>query len=221
MATTNKTPPKPQAIPTVADAEAVISRLQISREQVVAERAKAEAETGRHAFAAHAQGDQAAVAELDKVAEVIMRHDQKLREIDLALAEAGRMLQQARQAEAAEQDHKAARRLREVARRMKQRGKNLDAALAIVIDELVGLQADVSEIHGSCGSQFPSHQQRDVFSYYALLTALKRTSFDRRFEPISSTNHVTFRALTASWGVTLEKNVATRLGEAEQPTEAA
>jgi hypothetical protein len=30
-------------------------------------------------------------------------------------------------------------------------------------------------------------------------------SFDRRFEPISSVNHVTFRALTANWGVTLEQ----------------
>jgi hypothetical protein len=45
-----------------------------------------------------------------------------------------------------------------VTQRMKQRGKNLDAALAIVVDELVGLKTDVDEIHRFCGSQFPSHQ---------------------------------------------------------------
>src|SRR4029077_9906418 len=98
---------------------------------------------------------------------------------------------------AQEEDRKAARRLRTVAQRMKQRGRNLGAALAIVSEELVGLKADVDEIHSACGSQFPSHQQRDVYSYNALLTALKRTSFDRRFEPISSVNHITFRALVS------------------------
>jgi Cu/Zn superoxide dismutase len=41
----------------VSTAEQTVERLQEQREQLVAERQKAEAETSRHAFAAHARGD--------------------------------------------------------------------------------------------------------------------------------------------------------------------
>jgi hypothetical protein len=69
------------AVPTVADSEATLARLLAQHEQVATERLRAENETGKHAYGAHAQGDLAAVAELDKIADIIMRHDQTLREI--------------------------------------------------------------------------------------------------------------------------------------------
>jgi hypothetical protein len=165
-------------------------------------------------------GDAKAAKRLTEIHAALAAHSSELASVDAALKAAAEKLAVAERNAAQEEDRKAARRLRTVAQRMKQRGKNLDAALAIVTEELVGLQADVSEIHGACGSQFPSHQQRDVFCYQALLTALKRTSFDRRFEPISSVNHITFRALVMQWCAVLEKNAAARLGEAET-TEAA
>jgi hypothetical protein len=70
-------------VSTVSEAEATVARLQEQQERVVAERAKAEAETGRHAFDAHARGNEKALEALDEIATTIMRHDARLREIGL------------------------------------------------------------------------------------------------------------------------------------------
>jgi hypothetical protein len=204
----------------IEKAETILRDLRAKREGAVGRGVALGEERTQLAFGAHALGDAKSRKRLDEINRESALHDSELRSLDAAIAEAEKRRAAAERAAAQEEDRKGARRLRTVVQRMKQRGKNLDAALAIVIDELVGLEADVNEIHRFCGSQFPSHQQRDVFSYHALLTVLKRTSFDRRFEPISSVNHITFRALTANWGVTLEKNVAARLGESDH-TEAA
>jgi hypothetical protein len=202
-------------------AEKILTELRGRREAAIGRGVALGEERTQLAFGAHALGDAKARRRLDEINREAALHESELRSLGAAIAEAEKRRAAAERDAAQEEDRKAARRLRTVAQRMKQRGKNLDAALAIVIDELVGLKTDVDEIHRFCGLQFPSHQQRDVFSYHALLTALKRTSFDRRFEPISSVSHITFRALTANWGVTLEKNAGARLGEVEQPTEAA
>jgi hypothetical protein len=203
----------------VEKCETIITELERKRAACMQRGTELAAERDGIALAA-CTGDAKSVKRLAEIHAAIAVQSSELATFDAAKKAAGEKLVVAQRAAAQEEDRKAARRLRTVAQRMKQRGKNLDAALAIVIDELVGLKTDVDEIHRFCGLQFPSHQQRDVFSYHALLTALKRTSFDRRFEPISSVNHITFRALTANWGVTLEKNVAARLGDSDH-TEAA
>jgi hypothetical protein len=109
VTTTKQTVSKPQPpLDPIAAAEQTITRLQQKREQIVAERAKAEGDTSKHSYAAHAIGDVRAVEELDQIAANISRLDARVREIDLALAEAGRVHLEARQAEARAADRQRA-----------------------------------------------------------------------------------------------------------------
>jgi hypothetical protein len=130
---------KPPAVPTVSDAEATVARLQEQREKVAAERLQAEADTGKHAYGAWAQGNVAAVEALDKVADAIGRHDQKLREIDLALAEAGRFLQEARQSEATAAARQKAEEARKLVSELGECFPYLDRKLAEAANALIAI----------------------------------------------------------------------------------
>jgi hypothetical protein len=149
---------KPAAVPTVAEAEATITRLQESREQVVAARAKAEADTGHHAFAAHARGNIAAVEALDQIAADIARHDARLRELDLALAEAGRILQQARQAETTAANRQRAEEARKLVKELGECFPYLDRKLAEAANALIAIHDGIVKLH-QAGFQFPSDGQ--------------------------------------------------------------
>jgi hypothetical protein len=146
------------AVPTVTDAEQTVARLQEQREQVVAARAKAEADTGHHAFAAHARGDMAAVEALDQIAADIARHDARLREIGLALAEAGRILQDARQAEAQAANRRQAEELSTHLRELAPVFEYVDKHLAAALKGLLAHERGVTELHQK-GVEFPTGVQ--------------------------------------------------------------
>jgi hypothetical protein len=111
--------PKAQAM-TVAEAEAVVSRLQEQREKLVAERSRVENETSKYAYAAHAHGDMKAVEALDQITSNIARLDARVREVDLAIAEAGERLKQAQTAEATAADRQRAGEMRKLVAEMGQ-----------------------------------------------------------------------------------------------------
>jgi hypothetical protein len=202
---------KPAAVPTVSEAEATVARLQEQQERVVAERAKAEAETGKHAYSAHAQGDVAAVAELDKIADIIMRHDQKLREINIALSEAGRVLQDARHAEARQAERERAGAQRAAFERMKLAGQMLDDALAVLVEAGDEIHAAVDTLHVA-GWDHPTGQQVLSFGERAIRTAVMQTMWSRCVERLGPNERVSFSHVVSQWQQVFER----RLGELQK-----
>jgi hypothetical protein len=211
-----KTVSKPAAVPTVSEAEATVARLQEQQERVVAERAKAEAETGKYSYAAHAQGDVAAVAELDKIADLIMRHDQKLREISSALATAGLRLQQARQAEAQAQGRGVARELLKRAARLVQLGQTLDDANRIRVEASCAISEELQtmrQIAHGLGVFVPSEQQFLSLGERAERTTLMEMPFHRiaeRLAPNEKRNHSSY---AQPWRDQIVKGCAALLGD--------
>jgi hypothetical protein len=161
MATTTKqqTSSKPQPpVDPIAAAEAVVARLQEQQEQLRAERQRVEGETGKHAFAAHAKGDEKALEALDQIAAIIMRLDARIRETDFALAEAGRFLQDARQAEARAVDQARAAEARKLVKELAEVFLFVDEHLALAARGLLAIHDGVAQLHAA-GFAFPSDNQ--------------------------------------------------------------
>jgi hypothetical protein len=156
-ATKPKQQTKPPADP-VAAAEQTITQLQEKREKFLAERLRHESDMGKHSFAAHARSDMQAVAALDESATGMARIDGHVREIDLALAEAGRVLQEARQAEATAADQARAAEARKLVQELGACFPYLDRKLAEAANALIAIHDGVAQLHAA-GFAFPSDNQ--------------------------------------------------------------
>ena len=216
---------KPAAVLTVAEAEQTVARLQETQRQVAAERAAAENETGRYAFDAHARGDMRAVAELDKIADIIMRHDQRLREINLALSEAAARLQEARAVEASAQGRGVARELLKRSARLVELAQTLDDANRIRVDASCALADELEQArslaHG-VGLYVPSHQQLLAMGSRAERTSMALMPWAREvgeaIAPNERRNHVSY---VQHWRDAIAKGCAALMGDANHKQEAA
>jgi hypothetical protein len=157
-ATKSKQQTKPPAIPSVSDAEQTVARLQGQQEQLRAERQKVESETGKHAFAAHARGDEKALEALDQIATTIMRLDARIRETGFALAEAGRFLQEARQAEAQKEAKQRAEEARKLVKELGECFPFLARHLAEAARALIAISGGFEELR-KMGFASPSDAQ--------------------------------------------------------------
>jgi hypothetical protein len=216
MASTKQTPNgKPPAVPTVADAEATVTQLQEKREKLLAERLRLESEMGQHSFAAHARSDMKAVAALDEIATKMARIDGRVREVDLAAAEANRNLLDARQAEQREQDKIEAGALRKVVGGISGHMKAADKYFAAAVAELIAAHAEVDQVH-ALGSDFPTHMQLKVNSEMALKTMLMELPkpwIRDWVEHLSPGSRRSFHEFWLRMMVPIENNARARLGE--------
>ena len=96
---TTKPTPIPQADP-VADAEAMVAKLERQREKLARRQAEHDAERGRLAFAARAQGDVEAGRRLSEMADEAIRSEHAARDIEAALKTARARLEQAQRSSA-------------------------------------------------------------------------------------------------------------------------
>src|SRR5213592_2172077 len=110
----------------------------------------------RVAYAAHARHEPQACAELDEITERVIRHEQRIKEVDAALVTARNVLEQARASERAAAEHKAAGELRAVLKDMRVAGEACDVALALLIDASNRLSASLDAIHAA-GFSHPHH----------------------------------------------------------------
>jgi hypothetical protein len=100
----------------------------------------------------------AAVEALDQIAADIARHDARLREIDLALAEAGRFLQEARQAEARAAARQKAAEAQTLVKELGECFPYLDRHLTEAARALVAIHDGIAKLHAG-GFSFPSDNQ--------------------------------------------------------------
>jgi hypothetical protein len=118
-------PLKPQPA-SVADAEAVIADLEEQRARLIAAREKDDRAMSAVAYQAHALHDPEANKTLDEIVEKRIRHDQRLREVDAAIATAKKLLEEARASERREAERKAAMAVRAEIKNLKAAGQQAD-----------------------------------------------------------------------------------------------
>ena len=103
---------KPPAISTVESAEQVLADLDARRRDLAAARAADDAERSKVAFRAHALHELEASRSLREIADRARGHDERLRELDCAIAEAGVHLAAAKAAEVRKANQQRAEELR-------------------------------------------------------------------------------------------------------------
>ena len=113
-------------------------------------------------------------------------------------------------------DREAAVALRNAYNTFVELSADLDAALALVVENAQAVKATVDEIH-RFGGGAPTGQQFLTFGELALQTALMQTPWARGFRHLSSRERRTFADLARGWsgGVAAAK-LAERLGEQQE-----
>jgi hypothetical protein len=152
-----QTAPKPPADP-VAAAEQTIADLEAQREKIVTERLKDDEEMRRVSFQAHALHEVGASRTLSEITGRAIERDQRLRSLDLAIAEAGERLGAAKAAEARAENQARAEEARKHVDELAQVFPYLDKHLAAALKGLIAIDRGVAELHQK-GVAFPSDVQ--------------------------------------------------------------
>jgi hypothetical protein len=197
----------------------IVAELRFKRDALVAHGIELNEQRQQVSYAAHT-GDAAARKKLDNINREAALHDSERRSLDAAISEAAARVSQAQAAEAREQDRANALALREELQMFCQHAMGLDEAFTKIVEVAPALQESLSKMH-SLGCDFPSHEQLGVLGYNCVLTALRQTPWDRRFDPIPPNLRRDFTTLVMGWHDKIEADIAARLGEFEQNAEAA
>jgi chromosome segregation ATPase len=169
--TTKPTPSKPQAVvpeahgesllnltTPVAEAEAVIAKLEGQRDKLAARQAEHDAECQRLAFAARAQGDAEASKRLSVMADEAIRSEHAARDIDAALKTARARLEQAQRTAASAEDRCAAHKVRKLGNSIAERLAHVDALYEVAAAELNAASDEQAAIN-ALGEAYPSSAQ--------------------------------------------------------------
>lgn len=197
----------------VEAAEKTLASLSDKRDRAAARVREIAEERGAIAFNAHVDGDQKARKRLDQLNLDAATITSELAGIDAAIAEATTRLDRARHAEATKQDRQRAAELRKAYNHFIELSAELDAALALVVENAGAMKATVDEIH-RLGGGAPTGQQFLTFGELALQSSLMQTPWARAFRHLSPRERRTFTALARDWsGGATATNIAQRLGE--------
>jgi hypothetical protein len=201
----------------VAGERRVLAELQERREAQLHRKVELESERRAHAHAAHAQHDKEASKLLTRAIDEMLRVDQHILSLSDAVSEQERVLARAEAAAAREADRAQARRLGDTLIEFLQCARRLDDVLAQVAVQGHKLHELQQQMH-ALGAAVPSAAQLDSLGARCLLTAVAQMPWRRHFETIAPHERRSFAELCAYWGQTIERNIATRLGEAEPAT---
>jgi hypothetical protein len=183
--------------------------LEAKRALLIERGAKLADERRAIAYDAHADGDAKARKRLDQVNAEVATHASELASLDDAIEAAHARAAAAIADVEREKERENALALRAVVNEFAECGRALDAALDQLVAASDQLREHVDRIH-ALGVNSPSHEQVEVLGYQALLTALNRTRWDRRFERLAPNQRRTFEKLVEGWCAQLERAVAHR-----------
>jgi chromosome segregation ATPase len=203
----------------VEQAEKILGELQDRREELIGRAAKLDTERRALSYAA-ATGDAAALKKMRGLNDAVVVNNTERETLDVALAEAADRLQVARQQVSRAIDREQAHKLKAAAARLVELGAILDDCWTDIISTSSELRDLVNIIHG-LGSPGPNHDQVRVLGANAVKAGLMNTLWAREFEHIAPHQRCTFASLVNSWSQMIENNVAARLGEQPQTSEAA
>jgi hypothetical protein len=218
MVTTTKQPTGSKPQPTsVAAAEQTIAALERDRAVLVAARTQDDGEMQKHAYAARVLHELGATRVLSEIRERTLEHDQRLREIDAAMATAEKVLEQARAAESKAQAREVAAELLKRAARLVQHGQTLDDAGQVRIEASRAISEELQRMrslaHG-LGVHVPSHEQFLSMGSRADLTATMGTPFARdvgeHLPPNERRSHLSY---VQPWSDAITKAACAIMGE--------
>jgi hypothetical protein len=152
-------------------------------------------------FAAHT-GDADAKKTLDKLNKEKTGLTNSIEEIEAALAEAGRRVDEAeRAAEMAAQSERAEKAL-EISSSLVARGLKIDQALRLVAEEAIALKNDIDALN-RLGCTHPHAQQLFSFGSRALLAAVMGTPL--QIEHLAPGERYRFEKLATDWAATVDR----------------
>jgi hypothetical protein len=195
---------------TVAIAEQMLQRFERDRAELIQQRDQHAAKRREISFTAHS-GDSQATELLDGLHDESVKFESRLAAVNDAVAEARRRLEQARDHEAKQQDRDKALALKQALARFVAAGKELDAALEVLITSSTDMRDALTQMN-RLGCSHPSHAQLDSLGSLALRTALTNTAWVRYFERVAPGERKTFAALVATWSTMVERSIQQRLG---------
>jgi hypothetical protein len=200
----------------VGDCEETLRALEIKREQLIQRGEKLPQLRREASYAAHVEQDTKARRALDKVAAEVAGYDSELASLDAAIHEAKNrvLIAQAMEAEAAKRS--GAKEAVEVIVAFKKAGHELDEALRLVADRGAALNDLLGKLHRTTGSNFPSHDQLDTLGYSAIMSALLRTPWAKRFRPMQPSQKRDFGPLFDGWSQVLESRIRPLLTEPDE-----
>jgi hypothetical protein len=200
-------------------AERIVSDLKAKREALIARGIELGEQRTKVAFAAHADGNEAARKKLDTINREAALHDSELRSLDAAIEEAGERVKQARAIEHAKAERETAAQLKAAAAELRAAGQTADDALAVLVAAGATMHAAIDKIH-SLGCSHPAYQQVLSLGERALVTALQQTIWARAFHVLAPRERTRFSDFISQWERSLQNEIARRLGE-KQNEEAA
>ena len=164
------------------------------------------------AYDAHADGDKAARARLDKLHTEVVFQAAELASIDNAIETARARLDIA-QHEAAVKDNADARKAREIlSTELAENGMRLDEAIKILIAES-NRQVDILRRLHALGVAFPSDKQALIHSGIAVSTAVMSTPWQKQVDSryLAPGEKTTFAKIYQQWAEHIERQLANRL----------
>jgi hypothetical protein len=194
----------------VTKAERVVERLSQSLKDLQARGEELSAERSAISFAALADGDAASQARLKKLNAEAATLNLEVENVSSALAEAGKRLRVAQEAEALEAKREQAHELRKVNTHFAQLAIDMDEALQKVRDTGIAMQATLHRMHELGSNNFPSHAQLQTLGTAAVKAALMTGPF--KIEHLAPSERRTFGDLALGWYSNIERNISALIG---------
>jgi hypothetical protein len=195
--------------------EKALADLESKRDALVARVAELPEVRSMAAYDAHVGGNAEAIQTLDQVSAELSSHASDLASIDDAIAAAKKLFQMATSAENYARKRESAKEAVELIAAFKKAGHDMDQALRTIAEMGDKLTTLLGAIHRTTGSSYPTADQVDVLGHSALMTALLRTPWARRFRPLQPSQRRDFGPTFDGWATVLENRIKPLLTEAD------
>ena len=203
----------------VAQAEAVVTRLEMKQKDLNQRVVELADERGRIAFSVHGEGDPKARVRLDKITAETLTLANEQKSVEEALVTAVARVNVARAGAAMAADREKAFAVRSKLVEFHELGTDLDDACNDIADCLGKMIAMLDEIHG-LGQSFPTSEQFRINATMALKTMVQTLPQhwvnDFEFQRLAPNQKKTFRMLVDGWTATIERQIAEKLGETNE-----
>jgi hypothetical protein len=222
---TKPTPTKPHSDP-VAEAQAIIERLQAQREKLARRQGEHEVERQRLAYRARVEADPEASRRLSDMADEAVRNRHQLRDIDAALVTARERFAAAERVEAQKADRQKAKEMRKLVGEVGECFPYLGHHLEEAARALIAINDGSAKLHAA-GFAFPSDQQLRLGIAAIIQTwahSLPRSWHQELRDGLRFLAPHERKTAVSYWAqieASIDRQITERLGEAERTDEEA
>jgi hypothetical protein len=187
--------------------EKALADLEGKRDALIARVAELPEVRSMAAYDAHVGGNAEAIQTLDQVSAELASHASDLASIDDAIAAGKKLFLAAKASEDHDRKRESAKEAVELIAAFKKAGRDMDQALKTIAEMGDKLTTLLMDIHRTTGSSYPSAAQLDTLGYSAVMSALLRTPWRKRFRPLPPSQQRDFGPLFDGWATVLENRI--------------